>query len=77
MCKDDMVKEAFEEKLTAHKIVFQIAEDTQTYQEIKIIGTTFNDTYIYILDGILYIRNKASNFWTNISYLGDDLEKQL
>ena len=39
LSKDDMVLEAFNDKVTGNKIIFQLDEDTEGYQQVVIQGT--------------------------------------
>ena len=36
---DDMIKEAFLDKATAHKIIYRLNPNTSTYQQIVFEGT--------------------------------------
>jgi len=64
LCGDDMVKEAIGDSFK-NNLVFQTVPKCEGYQNCK------------FADGNLVMFCKPDSIWTNISYLGDDIEKQL
>jgi len=65
LCADSNSKAALNATWTSNKILFETDQKTEGYQQ-----TTFPG-------GDLRLACKKENIWTNISYLGDDIEKQL
>jgi len=64
LCGDDMVKEAIGDSFK-NNLVFKTEPKCESYQNCKFAG------------GNLVMFCKPDNIWTNISYLGEDIEKQL
>jgi hypothetical protein len=64
LCADDMVKEALGDAFK-NNLVFKTEPKCEGYQNCKFV------------DGNLVMFCKPDNIWTNISYLGEDIEKQL
>jgi len=64
LCGDDMVKEAIGDGFK-NNLVFKIDPKAENYQNCK------------FADGNLVMFCKPGNLWTNISSLGEDIEKQL
>jgi len=65
LCADDMVKDAIAEKFT-NNLVFKCDPKCEGYQNCK-----------FDAGNNLVMFCKPTNIWTNISYLGEDIEKQL
>jgi len=65
LCADDMVKDAIGDAFTAN-LVFKTDPKCEGYQNCK-----------FDANKNLVMFCKPSNIWTNISYLGEDIEKQL
>jgi len=65
LCADDMVKDAIGDSFTAN-LVFKLDPKCDGYQNCK-----------FDANKNLVMFCKPSNIWTNISYLGEDIEKQL
>jgi len=64
LCADDMVKEAIADSFK-NNLVFKLEPKCEGYQNCK------------FKDGNLVMFCTPGNVWTNISYLGEDIEKQL
>jgi len=64
LCKDDMVKEAIGDSFK-NNLIFKLDPKATGYQNCV------------FKDGNLVMSCKPDNIWTNISSLGDDIEKQL
>lgn len=64
LCEDDMVQEAIADSFKGN-LVFRLDPKAQGYQNTKFEG------------GNLVMSCKPDNIWTNISSLGEDIEKQL
>jgi len=64
LCADDMTKEAVGDSFK-NNLVFKLDAKCEGYQNCK------------FADGNLVMFCKPDNIWTNISYLGEDIEKQL
>lgn len=64
LCKDDMVKEAIGDSFK-NDLIFKTEPKCEGYQNCK------------FADGNLVMFCKPENIWTNLSYLGADIEKQL
>lgn len=64
LCKDDMVKEAIGDSFK-NNLVFKLDPKAEGYQNCKFVG------------GNLVMSCKPDYIWTNISTLGEDIEKQL
>jgi hypothetical protein len=64
LCADDMVKEAIGDAFK-NNLVFKLEPKCEGYQNCK------------FTDGNLVMFCKPENIWTNISYLGEDIEAQL
>jgi hypothetical protein len=65
LCADADNRAALGGSWTSNKIFFETDEKTEGYQQITIVN------------GDLRLSCKASNIWTNLSYLGGDLEGRL
>lgn len=64
LCGDDMVKEAIGDSFK-NNLIFRTEPKCEGYQNCK------------FADGNLVMFCKPDNIWTNLSYLGEDIEKQL
>jgi hypothetical protein len=64
LCGDEMVKEAIGDSFK-NNLVFKLDPKCEGYQNCK------------FADGNLVMFCKPSNIWSNLSYLGEDIEKQL
>lgn len=64
-CKDDMVKEAIKEVMSANKITFRIDAACKSYNDIV------------FEKGVLVIVIKPGEFWTNTAHVGRDIEEKL
>lgn len=64
LCADDMVKEAIGDSFK-NNLVFKLDPKAEGYQNCKFEG------------GNLVMSCKPDNIWCNLSYLGEDIEKQL
>jgi len=64
LCGDDMVKEAIGDSFK-NNLIFKLEPKCEGYQNCK------------FADGNLVMFCKPDRIWSNLSYLGDDIEKQL